>query len=143
MTTKKVNQYKCDYCGKKNYSAPHMVHHEERCTKNPHRVCGICKLLELEQPDINTLIAILPNPEELRKDTGDEFGVIIDDTKVREVFPKLRDAAENCPACIMAALRQKGIDVPMTRGYFDFTKECQDIFNELNTEKDDSYSYYG
>lgn len=47
-------------------------------------------------------------------------------------MPKLREEVENCPACILAALRQKKIPVPIVDG-FDFKAEMQAIFSDLNS----------
>lgn len=137
MKTKKVNRYWCDYCGKQGGSAGHMKHHEERCTKNLNRVCGMCKIIEQDQPKLSDMLAILPDPKSFKEMWGDEGQFeTLNDTRLlailTEVFPKLRDIAGECPACIMAALRQKGIPVPLARSLFDYTKECQSFWSDLN-----------
>lgn len=58
-----------------------MVRHERGCTLNPHRACGVCKNSE---PDIVALSGVAL--------TGD--------------IAKLLDAADGCPACVLAAIRQ-------------------------------------
>ena len=139
MKTKKVYRYYCDYCKKSGCSKRHLQHHEERCTLNPHRICGYCKLLDQEQPEIDDLLAILPSPEK-HSGYGNALYAAIEDA-----LPKLREAAGGCPACILAALRQKGIPVPMATN-FDFKKECQEIWDEINAksmkQEIDSYHYY-
>jgi len=127
MKTKRVLRYYCEYCKKSGCSKRHIRHHEERCTLNPNRVCGYCKFLEREQPKIIDLLALLPNPDDF-KWYSSTFT-----TAVEESLPKLREATESCPACIMAALRQKGIPVPIATN-FDFKKECQKIWDEINRE---------
>jgi hypothetical protein len=67
-----------------------MRRHERGCTANPQRVCGMCaKLADEGGPD--------PAPPR------DELVQIID----RDGFKAMCDAANNCPACILAALRTK------------------------------------
>ncbi len=120
-----------------------MLRHEERCTLNPNRKCGYCGMLDQEQPVMADLIALLPNPQEYEK--KDDFGgksYVGLGAAVDEALPMLRKACENCPACIFAALRQKGKPVFMTAG-FDFKAECQSVWAEFNTEqREKSEAYY-
>lgn len=58
-----------------------MVRHERGCTLNPKRACGVCKNSE---PDIAAMASVAL--------TGD--------------ISKLLDAADGCPACVLAAIRQ-------------------------------------
>lgn len=90
MTRKPTWRYKCDHCGKTGYSAGHMARHERGCTLNPERVCGMCKWSLVTQAQMGELIAALGK--------GDEAGV-----------RALRDVANNCPACMLAAIRCSGI----------------------------------
>jgi hypothetical protein len=151
MKIKKVNRYWCDFCGKAGLSASHMKRHEDHCTKNPNRQCGICKLLDQEPMPIPDLLAILPDPEQFRERYKDEWSDFeqINDSKLYDalalVFPKLRDLTGGCPACIMAALRQKGIPVPVAGDLFDYQKERAEIWNQVNEEnlsRDGGYDYY-
>ena len=132
MITKKVNRYYCEYCKKQSGASWAMKKHEERCTLNPNRHCGYCDLLDEEAPKLADLIVILPNPKEY--EGGDEYGSFFYkglESAVDAVLPKLREASNNCPACIMAALRQKGIPVPVAEN-FHFKEECQSIWNDFN-----------
>lgn len=63
---------------------------------------------------------------------GEDFGVIEPITK--EEMDKIRDAAGNCPACIMAVLRQNHVPVPCAHD-FDFKKEMESIWNEFWDEQ--------
>ena len=87
-------RYYCDHCNKGNGSPSAMKRHEAGCTKNPQRVCGMCKTLADEGgPDP------APSRDELVR-TMDTQG-----------FPAMCAAANDCPACILSALRTKnGID---------------------------------
>ena len=83
-------RYYCDHCNKGNGSPSAMLRHERGCTANPQRVCGMCaKLAEGGGPE----------PAPLR----DELVKIMD----ADGFKAMCEAANDCPACILAALRTK------------------------------------
>src|SRR5262245_15871979 len=83
-------RYACDFCKKSGCSRFHMLRHERGCTKNPSRTCKMCAMVEHEQRPISELIAaIIQPPGELAADIS-----------------RLRELCHNCPACILAALRQ-------------------------------------
>lgn len=88
MTKKQVWQYKCDFCGKKNYSGGHMRDHEKHCTANPDRICRFHKHCENQvQP---------PMPEIIKA--------------LREVgLDAAKEVTSDCPVCILAGLRQSGL----------------------------------
>lgn len=65
-----------------------MRRHEKGCTLNPHRVCGMCKMVADE-------VEGAPSRDELVR-VMDEQG-----------FKAMCEAANNCPACILSALRTK------------------------------------
>ena len=145
MKVKKVNRYYCEYCKKSGCSARWMKRHEERCTMNPNRKCGYCGLLDQEQVDISCLMILLPNPKEYEENL--EFGgkgYVGLGRVVNEALPKLREVCGSCPACVMAALRQKGIPVPIAND-FDFKAEGQAIWDEFNAERiekeEESFAY--
>lgn len=134
MLTIKKNRYYCEYCKKSGGAANWIKKHEERCTLNPKRYCGYCHLLDpdTEQPEIEKLKAILPDPDKYKHE--DEYDCISFrglEEAVDNVLPKLRGACNNCPACIMSALRQKRIPVPVAEN-FNFKKECQSIWGDFN-----------
>jgi len=136
MITKKRNKYYCEFCKKAGGAAWAIIKHEERCTLNPNRHCGCCDILEAPQPDLAGLISMLPNPKEY-EDTDAEFDAFFYrglEEAVDAILPKLREACNNCPACIMAALRQNGIPVPVAKN-FDFKGELQSILNDYNASK--------
>jgi hypothetical protein len=65
-----------------------MEKHERGCTLNPDRVCGLCAISEHDKVlSLSELIDVLGNGSSER-------------------FAKLREAANECPACILAAIRQ-------------------------------------
>jgi hypothetical protein len=152
MTKKQVWLYACDFCKKKKgRSSGHMKRHEQSCTLNPNRVCRVCKMKHGEdmqpfkQRPIEELKRLLPDPSLFK--TEDEFENIIFDgltEKVNEALPALREVCGNCPACIMAALRQKGIPVPVATD-FKFSDEMKAIWTAINEaawqDEQESYHY--
>ena len=146
MRTKKVNRYYCDFCKKAGCNKYWIVRHEEHCTMNPDRKCGMCEAMDKSQPEMSDLLSILPKPEEYFEtiEYGEgEFADSYSITKLNQIFDlqKLRDVAENCPICIFAALRQIKIPIPAVEG-FDFKKECASMWAEINTSNEPDYSEY-
>lgn len=91
---KKIYKYRyyCDFCKKSGASAGHMKKHEKSCTANPNRICGFCGF----PTDVKSLVSALGD--------GDNEGV-----------KRLREEAEGCPACMLSAIRQSGLQ----RAYVD------------------------
>ena len=141
---KKVNRYYCEFCGKSNCSAPSISKHEKRCTMNPHRYCGMHYMFDLRQPSIPLMLLMLPEPSDFWRERTEygfcekpyTWGTYEDglEAAVKQVMPRLREFADNCPACIMTALRLKGIPVSLTD--LDFKQECEAWWATFN---EDSY----
>jgi len=55
--------------------------------------------------------------------------VLVNEEKINEAIGKLWQEV-GCPACTLAALRQKGIPPRWT--CFDFEKECHDFWGDAN-----------
>lgn len=127
MKINKVNRYTCDFCGKHKYSASHMKKHEEVCTKNPERKCRCCRFVDGTTKSIKDLIPILPNPNDYK----DEFRGFSDElTKEANAgLVGLRLATDDCPACIMAAIRQAGIPVTLVTD-FHYKEELESVTQE-------------
>ena len=111
---------------------------------NPSRECGLCRISENEQPPIAALIGILPNIDNYRRTEIDKFGFKSEhfdgfDEMLHERLHILRETVNGCPACIMAALRQAKIPVPMATE-FDYKKELEAFWKEQNTERE-PYEY--
>lgn len=130
MRIVKRNRYYCDFCKKAGGSGGHIAKHERSCTKNPNRICKVCGLLEVQQVPIADLKALLPQCKATDFGFEDDASSTVENL-VRIALPRLREKAHNCPACIMAALRQSGIPVPLAKD-FNFTNEMKDIWQEIN-----------
>jgi len=89
-------------------------------------------MLKQPQPEISELLAVLPKIEWEYDDYGGK-SISIWQPKLDKAISKLREVSGNCPACIMAALRQKNIPVPMVKE-FNFSKECEAIWSYINSE---------
>ncbi len=127
MRTKRVLRYYCDHCKKAGCSKWHMARHEERCTLNPGRICGVCKMRGKEQETIADLLATLPEPGEYTNEDMLQ-------TATDEGMVKLRRLCAACPACILAAIRQRGLLV----SEFDFPGEMRSLWSAVN-EPDEYY----
>lgn len=146
MKSTKVTRYNCDFCNKRGFSAPHMAKHEKHCTLNPNRECRMCNLLanvfdaDFERKTLAELIAMLPDsgPYNAVRDLDINRELT---AAVIEAIPALRNAAGNCPACMMAALRLAHIPVPMAEN-FDFRKEMDSLMSDIRAERDPSYYGY-
>ena len=126
-------RYYCEFCKKAGGSGGHIARHEKSCTMNPNRVCGVCGMLEEDQKPISQLLAVLPDGERFIQEERDGFisyGTL--EKEAEKCMPKLRELT-NCPACIMAALRQSKIPIPMVES-FNFTEEMKSIWPEINAD---------
>jgi len=141
MRRKRVYRYYCEHCKKSNCSLPAMRKHERRCTMNPERECGMCMAAENYQISVRKLTSLLPNPNDylIKTEWGDEFHANFDKA-LKPALEALRSKADNCPACILAAIRQAGIPGPAVRD-FNFTAECKTFWNDINPS-DHTGEYY-
>ena len=92
MRTVMRPRYYCDHCKKGNGSPSAMKRHEAGCTLNLQRVCGMCAKLH----DNGGPMLAPPRDELLRLLDADGFKA-------------MREAANDCPACILAALRTRNV----------------------------------
>ena len=129
MIRKRVWRYYCEHCKRGGCSGGHIRRHEESCTANPARICRFHETMGERQPDMAALIAtVLAHGD-------DANGLMVD----------LRDATDNCPACILSALRQSGIQRKWTereyegqeapRVEFDFRAEVANFWSEQNEHR--------
>jgi hypothetical protein len=108
-------RYYCEYCKKSGGSGYHMESHERGCTNNPNRKCGMCGTCT----PVATLIEALGDGKDLSK---------------------IRKEADNCPACILAAIRQSKLQYMCDdegmgfRVDFDFKAEKAEWWKNVNEE---------
>ena len=143
MKEKKVWRYYCDFCKKASLSKGAMKKHEKHCTMNPDRKCRMCAYTECLSAPLPELIAMLPEPSELLYET-EWGGQATWEGKIPafwDAFEKMRDAAEHCPACILAALRQRGLPAYVWGDKYNYAKECKSLWDEVNAERMERYNY--
>ena len=146
MRTKRVLRYYCDFCKKAGCSKFHMEQHEKHCTMNPERSCGMCSAMESDQTNLAGLMAILPDPKDFECIEQVEIGFFGDgnyadlkvytglEQAVAAVMDNLWDAAGSCPACVLAALRQKGLTSHIGDDTFDYQKSVREFWAEQNQD---------
>ena len=147
-------RYYCDHCKKVSGLRSAMEKHEKGCTLNPNRRCGICDFLTTGGTPLSELMALLPDPAKFKHmeswDAGAEFGgsgeyEVMDDEALaaatHAVLPKLRELTDNCPACILAALRQRGIPVPIVTE-FNFGDDMKEAQSAMQAHRDEQKGRY-
>jgi len=142
MTRKRVWRYYCEHCKKSGGSAYHLREHEKHCTGNPERECRVCQMDradvdrgEGEQRPMAELLAVLPEPKALWWDPGSKLYRNYGQyekwkaEQLADAMERLRELTQNCPACIFAALRQKGFHT--SEAGFDYKAEMDEIWKEI------------
>ena len=131
MRKEKRWRYYCDFCGKSGGHPWHMKNHESSCTANPERKCRMCEYAGgghgLSMKELIDVLGL-----------GGEDGL-----------KRLREATENCPACMLAAIRQSRINeyehdedgihpiIPNSKQVvFNFKNEMQSFWNDVNQARD-------
>jgi len=132
MKRKQVWRYYCDFCRKAGCSAGHLKRHEASCTANPLRVClahGKLSLSGRAQRPMTELIGALDG-------SGADAEVAV-----------LRDLADGCPICILAAIRQSHRQMSADEdgpgfGYpFSFRTELKAAWERYNTMQQEEDHY--
>ena len=156
MKRERVWKYTCDHCGKSGLSASAMTQHETTCTANPLRTCRFCVANNGgndHQHEVAVLRAVLPEPDRARMifatpNPGEDFmshayiereRIVAEyrdalTAQVDAAIPALRDAADGCPACMLAAIRQSGLQGVTSWRYKEEKKAVWAVINEANRE---------
>jgi hypothetical protein len=122
-------RYYCDHCRKAGGSKGHMVAHENGCTANPNRKCRICALAPFDPMPLSGLIGLCqkvatcnggPDPEGPGYYTIDAAGLA-----------QLREAADGCPVCMFAAMRQAKV-WPAYPLEFKLKEELAPVWSGIN-----------
>lgn len=121
-------RYYCDFCKKSGCGKHAIEQHEKHCTMNPNRQCRMCEIAEQEQIGMEELIKLLPP----RKETMVDYGISIQ-TGGKDDLKALREKTGNCPACILATIRQSGGCGYMYEFYFE--EECKSFWADINSEE--------
>ena len=98
-----------------------MEKHEKHCTANPKRSCRMCVSANGSNGhDLQDLLAALENDvAEYKCGSGELCGV-----------KHLREAAEYCPACMLAAIRKKmQLFIPFD---FDYEEEKRALWKDAS-----------
>lgn len=145
MKTKVVTHYVCDHCVKVGHSASHMTAHEKHCTMNPERECRLCD----DGHDLAKLIAMVPSPEpfstraeewDFKAGEGKGLTFVVPDGFYEAAIARIQDAADGCPLCTFAALRQSGVPMFLLKS-FKLKDELADWWSSVN--EDERNSGYG
>lgn len=131
MTEKTKTVFYCDFCRKHGLSRRAMEKHELYCTMNPNRRCRW--YLNDYYPSARMLSSGSDTTHRMRRGLprwvrifalADEYTP----PEEREKFmARLREHALGCPACMLAAIRQSGVDTWRIRGDggWDYEREVQ------------------
>lgn len=149
MITKTVNQYICEFCGKKKYSASAMRKHEKHCTMNPNRHCRMCDTISGGQHNLDSLKKLVPDPIEPPTVDFDlnklDIALEYDDQPYKNIseinagIKKVLEETNGCPMCVMAVLRQKKILIHLTD--FNYKKELELAWSIINEERSQCQHY--
>lgn len=101
MRTRIRTHFGCDFCKKVTHTRKSMEKHEASCTANPGRVCKMCRMAGLTPKPISDLHRIISRSTD-------------SDNKEREA----REYVSNCPACLLAGIRQFPISADENGGLF-------------------------
>lgn len=129
-------KYYCEYCGKSGGHAGHMRNHESSCTANPFRHCNLCDIVQQSNPKMADMIRLIKKTARIKKDK-DDWGLSITLENESEVMEAIRDIADNCPMCIMSALRQHGH--PYLFESWDMKAEMKSFWNDYNLSQQGYY----
>ncbi len=141
MRQKKVWRYWCDHCNKGGCGKHQMQTHEKHCTMNPDRYCRLCKS---DNTQLLRAIGVLPNPKDYGVENKDYLYAWTSYPKMHEVLeqvmPDVRAILDNCPVCMLAALRQRG-QGELYSSTFDYQKEMKEHWDEVNDYAEECRSY--
>jgi len=143
MKIVKKNVYYCEFCGKRSLRT--LAKHESRCTANPDRECGICKLLENETKDIKPLIEKYRKSYELIE-VDDNYGTphtrtVAIWTGEAITLKMIKEEVDQCPACTLAIINLSGLNKQYNEQgerlieKLNLSKELQSIWGEINESK--------
>lgn len=129
MHSKMRLRFYCDFCRKSGGSGGHMARHEKGCTANPKRHCSLCEIAGLDQSPIGDLLATLD--EDIEADIRAKSTDFYDIPKI--LIPRLKQLTNNCPACILSAVRfREGYEIDFT-----YSDAHESFWQEVNNARSD------
>lgn len=120
MRAVKKWRYYCDFCSRAMMVKKAAEKHERGCTMNPARECGLCRIAGLAQQPITDLMAPLQDYD----------------------FDALKKLADDCPACILAAIRQFNNPLGVGDRFsndWDFKAELTEFWKSQNDQHDERF----
>lgn len=93
--------YWCEWCRKSGRSPGAMAKHQNHCTANPRRECGVCDAVGIGRGQ-----PVAAAVEVLGKGTAVELDA-------------LREFCDGCPACMLAAIRQSKLEDDIPSDLYD------------------------
>ena len=133
--------YWCDFCGKSGRSAGYMSSHEKSCTMNPDRVCRMCTHGEAAQAKMGDMLKALElaKIEEI-EEKNIPLWMTVKIENEKEAIERLREVSNNCPMCMLAAIRQT-TKYPMIFDSFKFEREKAVYWNDCNEASLEAFGY--
>ena len=137
MTSKTVTIWRCDFCHKQRIRKSAMVLHERRCTMNPNRECGMCKQGKRSPQPLAYLKLVATNDVAGMAAFNDDDPQDIKAATPEDVVSSILDAADGCPACALAAIRQSGTNrstetqSPLP---FEYVSEVKKFWEQVNED---------
>lgn len=141
-------RYYCDFCKKSGGRKDIIVKHERGCTARPDRICGLCDHRGEVQPELTALTGFI---DTYCKDLP-RYDIYLDSVRMRDrdmisvssdkldpMVEELGKLANECPACMLAALRQAKTE---TYSNFKFKERLDAWWAEENANREPEY-YYG
>ncbi len=133
MKVKIRKVYYCEYC--KKHSLMPLLKHEDHCTANPNRWCGMCDNACGDVPELiekyKKQIAVeIKKVDEVYANY--EFMVVKEKPNLADIM----DDVEGCPACTLTILRCCGLCGGIFNMDFDYKKERDDWFIEKNRDRE-------
>ena len=130
-------RYYCDFCKKSGGRKDAIVKHERGCTARPDRVCGLCEHCGELQPEMIVLTEFidsyckdLPRYDNYADISAGHDELAVSGDKLDPMVEELDKLANNCPACMLAALRQAETE---TWSNFSFKAELDEWWAEENS----------
>lgn len=140
MEVKIKKVYYCDFCKKYRLTSNSIKVHEERCTLNPDRECGVCEKSickdKIMYDEIIKRIEEAYKVLESHREKEWPNGIVMTFVKEFEnVIVQIANEIE-CPVCMLSIVRQSGKQEYCN---YDYKKEMQEYWKRKNEEDDYPY----